>query len=123
MRILRKGVFISSALPSRVELAPPEESADGPLILTAEPGNTMSVYVSTDLPPSAKDQIQAQSKEILETQNEFADRYHIIRATVVVCCTIACADGREIPEEIFVFERKNQSWTYNAEFSKNDDAN
>lgn len=93
------------------------------MILTAEPGNTMSVHVSTDMPPSAKAQMQAEAKEILDTQNDFADEYDIIRATVVVCRTIACAEMREDVDEVFVFERQKKSWIYNPDWSKQGEGN
>lgn len=119
VRILGTGVFIMPRSASPEDLTP-EERAKGVVILTPEPGNTMSVKIATDTQRSARDQLLVEGREILETQNEFADKYHIIRATVIVCRTVACADGREIPEEIFVFERQNKSWMYNAELSKND---
>jgi hypothetical protein len=80
--------------------------------LVAEPGSTMSVYISTDA-ARGSDDIPREAAEVLATVEKTVTSHNVRRATVIVCRTRACAEMREVATESFEFKRSGNSWIYN----------
>lgn len=80
--------------------------------LVAEPGSTMSAYISTDA-ARGSDDIPREAAEVLATVEKTVTSHDVRRATVIVCRTRACAEMREVATESFEFKRSGNSWIYN----------
>lgn len=88
------------------------DSIVGKADLIAEPGSTMSVYISTDA-ARGTDDVRREAADMLATVEKTVTSHDVRRATVIVCRTRACAEMREVATESFEFKRSGNSWIYN----------
>ena len=82
----------------------------GVVILTPEPGASMSIYISTNTPKSETQRLEQEARDIIELMKDQIARHDVRAIGVIVCRSKACAEMRGMSSEDFNFRKYGSSW-------------
>ena len=84
-------------------------SGSGPI--RGVPNNALTLYIETPTPPTEPERVATEAHELLGFQEKLTAIKDATTASIGICRTRLCLEMREIPKEMFIFERRaNGSW-------------
>ena len=115
VKLLTAQVTVSSG---RMRVENRDSTQRGTVTGYMEPGNSMNLFMATDVAVTKVDSVVEQARGLVENQDAFAAKHKIKRVIVTVCRTRTCAESKESVDEMFFFEKEGGKWVYKPDFFK-----